>query len=807
MARHGNRHPLTAPSTPSPAPSLLPHIPPAPPRPVRLYGRGVIFTADGTTYSSANGSLALSSTVNRTGMERPLGRWTESIYTWKAAGSITLFQTSLRLYDQIITSSGSRAGMVVFRQQWPDGASRAGSGNQNAVSSSFPIFDTGRHSDVVEQGYWQWMSNWEGTSEPRVWNADGLHMPALLSGPTAGPIIVFDRGNSSVRQVASVISPSSGFMDASMVQQRDGSLHFGMMDSYASIPSSHSLDHVVYIEANGVVQATEHWGDVLLDRYHKEREPMYAPLETRYVGYSSDNGAFYYYNPLNNGSYEDTFLAVQRYFRQAQIPYRHLELDSFWYYKAAGGGVLNWTAMPSAFPSGLVEFARRIQMPFTAHNRWWAPNPSYAKQFGGQYDWIVEPSHSVPVDPRFWPDLFNNASQWGLRVYEQDWLSPEYSDTTALHSQVGLARQWLMQMGSGAWDRHRIIIQYCGPLIRHILQSVEIEAVRQSRASGDYEPGNRQWDNWDIRYTSLLMWSLGVAPYKDTYWTTSAQPGNKYAVGYEPEPDMQSLIAILSAGPVLPGDAIGRTNVSLLNMSYRADGLLLKPDRPAFPTDADFVGMAFDPAYNRTVGRSSTTYTAYRSPVGDFATVMNLRTLRDCNRTGYAAPPARTARGWYLGAGLRPVGTAAVVSFHYSEALHWAAEAAGVAPLVRRLVVGLDEPVPHVGQDVPACGYIYTRVSPCIGTLCVLGEADKWVAISKQRIARLAQNAEGAALALEGSPGEVVRIGFMVTGGTEAVAECALGREGRAVLDWRVASLPKYTCTAAADDVVYGEAR
>ena len=44
--------------------------------------------------------------------------------------------------------------------------------------------------------------------------------------------------------------------------------------------------------------------------------------------------SFYYYNPLNNGSYSATFLAVQRYAEAEHIPYRHFELDSFWYEQA-----------------------------------------------------------------------------------------------------------------------------------------------------------------------------------------------------------------------------------------------------------------------------------------------------------------------------------------------------------------------------------------------------------------------------------------------------------------------------------------
>ena len=519
--------------------------------------------------------------------------------------------------------------------------------------------------------------------------------------------------------------------------------------------------------------------------------------------------AFYYYNPLQNQSYEATFLAVQQYFHNEYIPYRHLELDSFWYYKATGGGVVNWTAMPSAFPSGLVAFQQKIHLNFTAHNRWWSPCPTYAKQCGGQYDWIVETAHSVPTDAHFWPDLFANASQWGLRVYEQDWLGTEFADTLALHTQIGLARQWLMQMGEGAWGAGKMIIQYCGPQIRHILQSVEIEAVRQSRASADYEPGNVKWDNWDIRYTSLLFYALGVAPYKDTWWSSSSQPGNIYAVGYEPEPDLQALIAALSAGPVLPGDAIGRSNVTLINMTCRADGLLLKPDRPAFPTDADFIGMAFDPTYNRTVGRSSTTFTSYTTAGGDYTLLMNLRALHDCNRTSSSATPSplpRTVRQLYLEAGIHPTAESAVVTLHYSDGLHRAARMQGIS-LPRYHHLRMDEPVPELLQPLPACGYVYLRASPCMGQLCVMGEMDKWVSMSKQRVVRFAQNATGAELELEGLPGEMVHVSYGQPGGAGGVlvADCRLGRSGTAVLTFRVSTRLAYTCSSEQKRVEEGE--
>lgn len=48
-----------------------------------------------------------------------------------------------------------------------------------------------------------------------------------------------------------------------------------------------------------------------------------------------------------------------------------------------------------------------------------------------------------------------------------------------------------MQMGRAA-ETNGQTIQYCMSHVRHILQAVEIPAVTNARASGDYHPGNDQ---------------------------------------------------------------------------------------------------------------------------------------------------------------------------------------------------------------------------------------------------------------------------------------------------------------------------
>ena len=47
---------------------------------------------------------------------------------------------------------------------------------------------------------------------------------------------------------------------------------------------------------------------------------------------------------------------------------------------------------------------------------------------------------------------------------------------------------------------------------RHVMQSVAIPAVTHSRASGDYQPSNSQWNIGD---SSILTHSIGLAPFKD----------------------------------------------------------------------------------------------------------------------------------------------------------------------------------------------------------------------------------------------------------------------------------------------------
>lgn len=144
------------------------------------------------------------------------------------------------------------------------------------------------------------------------------------------------------------------------------------------------------------------------------------------------------------------------------------------------------------FPHGAAYLYNKTKLPASAHNKYWDPKVVYAKQNGGNYNFVIDSftMKSLPDDQQFWNDLFYNSSRWGLLTYEQDWLNHQTLDFTPLLTDTDLGKRWLHQMGSSA-QKFNMTVQYCMSLSRHVLQSVEIQSVTQVRVTNDYAT------NWD----------------------------------------------------------------------------------------------------------------------------------------------------------------------------------------------------------------------------------------------------------------------------------------------------------------------
>jgi hypothetical protein len=414
----------------------------------------------------------------------------------------------------------------------------------------------------------------DGSRHAGLWNSSDKVVHSSMEG---GPIVLFnftERGQDDIL----VLSPFSRFM-ATSIAENSRTLEYGVMGSILSIPANYNHSMIVFYSPRGINEGVREWGQTMQKAHNRTNEHRLNDLTINYLGYYTDNGGYYYYHTEEGINYEETIVNVRH---QIPLPIHYIQLDSWWYYKGIGDGVSNWTARPDIFPDGLQALHRRVEnIPLAAHNRYWAYDTVYKQNYSFVLDEKNEKALPVGNDS-FWIDLFTQARDWGLVLYEQDWLNVQTEEFSPTNTDIYLGHQWLTSMGEAA-EKTGINIQYCMSLPRHILTALEIPHVTHARASGDYAGHltNPKSSQWNMGISSMFADAIGLAPFKDVFWSTSLEPGAPYKPSTnEVLPEREILIATLSTGPVGPGDAINYTNVNRIMKCCRQDGLILKPDRP-----------------------------------------------------------------------------------------------------------------------------------------------------------------------------------------------------------------------------------
>jgi hypothetical protein len=478
---------------------------------------------------------------------------------------------------------------IVFEQYFPQGLEGTSAGDPDTLSSRFPAFiidstavvDTGnRERNTSLTGYAQWVSWYYGESSSRrkLLAAPGFQTPiyglwnrnATLDGGIGGSGVICLFHDHDIKSI--VLSALTGLMSLSHESSRAGALDYGVMGNATSFPKGYSVKVIMQF-GTGISSVMGDWGNTMRLFYNSKASQIsrQSDLTLNYLGFTTDNGAYYYYNTIPTLSYEDTIIEIKSYADQQQLPYRYVLIDSWWYYKGESGGVTQWSPRPDIFPNGLDYLFNVTSWHIQAHNRYWDKDTVYASDNDGKYKFITDSikNGSVPIDENFWGDLFQNSSSWGLKVYEQDWLFNEfYEYVSQMLESVELGELWLSQMAAGA-KVNNVTIQYCMPYVRHLLQSLQYDVVTQARASDDYVVSPYDGvDNWRIGGQLILLEALGLAGSKDGFWTRKYQPGNPYGdEKYEPYAKLHSAVATLSGGPIAIADGIGYTDVGLVMSS------------------------------------------------------------------------------------------------------------------------------------------------------------------------------------------------------------------------------------------------
>ncbi|XP_059175577.1 uncharacterized protein LOC131955455 [Physella acuta] len=694
-----------------------------------LTSGATFFNNDQKQFTNADNSLKLMSTTATSGYDR-LGLWQNTNFIYQA-GTLSV-TASIKIYTV------PDLPFIIFSQTYQNTATKTSAPDSKHVISGFPTFRTTSDADL---GYVAYGGDMAGYSKLSVGRYNPL--ASITTGIEGGPLVLFDNSSNAL-----VVSPMSQFMAASnqisLVRQE---LSYGIMGLVDSVPSNYSIDFIVYYSNQGINQAMKGWGELLKFWYNKNLEHRAYGITLNYMGYWTDNGAYYYYHTEEGKNYEKTMLDAVNYINAQKIPFKYTQYDSWWYAKGKTSGVLTWTPTPETIPDGFKYLSDQTKLPFTCHNRFWDSATPYARYNGGRYNFI--PDHSsglaVPDDDQFWLDLFNMTQQWGpFIMYEQDWLDKETDENKILQSDLFVGRRWLVGMGKGAEAYKTIGIQYCMSYSRHILQSLEIPTVTQARVSGDYQPGGRQWD---IGISSMFADAVGVAPFKDTFWTTEVQAGSPYGVKTEKHTGLNSVISTLSTGPVGPGDGIGFINTTLLMRCCDSDGKILQPSVPATAIDDQMIKRAFL-SYPGPVGEVYTTYSNISGLI--FGIVLAAEMSNE-----YSLKPSN---GWTFGQLPKSV------VYSGTDSSKLPAMFSDNSPL-------------ELGPECSTTNFCLYYTSPILQLgvrtqVILLGEENKWVPLSPKRFYSIHQTHEDIIIVLNVNARESVTLRFMEELGPVLTVEC-----------------------------------
>jgi len=404
---------------------------------------------------------------------------------------------------------------------------------------------------------------------------------------------------------AAVLSPASQYMTASLYGDGRTEIASGLNREVRALPAGFSYATLL-VFGSGINATWDSWGGALSALAGARRPANDADPGLRYLGYWTDNGAYYYYNYDRRLGYRGTLEALIDRYRAEGIPIRYLQLDSWWYSKSftdpdghsggtknqslpAGewnryGGLMRYQADPALFAAGLAAFQQHIGLPLITHNRWIDPASPYHARFSI--------TGFAAIDPAWWNEIMGYLAGAHVTTYEQDWLNVIYEHSPELMSHPGVGESFTDAMAQAAAE-HGLTMQYCMPLPRHFLQGVRYGNLTSIRVSGDRLTPER-WDHF--LYGSRLASALGIWPWTDVFMSHETD---------------NLLLATLSAGMVGTGDAIGTEDKANLLRAVRADGVIVKPDSAAVPIDSRYLATPGEPMIAAAHTDHGTLHTSY----------------------------------------------------------------------------------------------------------------------------------------------------------------------------------------------------
>jgi len=671
------------------------------------------------------------------------GKFDSVTLKWKAAG--LRFDTAFRVYDS--------EPIIEFSHSFPEGYSAGKKSRFEDTALNFPVFAA--TGDVQElylysYSYRIWPSPVFGKNVRKTfrgWEDGANRTPLMIMDEEGGSAVLSPLGDYLIRIVRVLDLDGQGFAPAAAV---------GLNGELERLDPGHGSRSILVFDDGGPNSALMAYGSALLRDSGKKPLANDSYYFLKYIGYWTDNGAYYYYRTEEGKDYETTLLDMREYLKEEEIPLKYFQMDSWWYPKSElDNGVLVWEPREDMFPGGFEPFQAKLGLPLTFHNRYFAVDTPYQDRFEFVKDYKnPDPGEGATggkgelrgVHPAT-RDIFDlwagQVDRWGGVMYEQDWLGTQMDRVAQLRSDPDLADNWMSWMAD-AMDRKGLDIQYCMPTMGFYLESTKFQNVSNIRSSNDYQVrlggrSNQLW--WEHVYTSPIIWALGVYPFKDVIITNppgkmeknpvlrnlQGTTGDKYEEGItltEPFYHQSALLSILSAGPVGVGDRKGDVNKPIVMLMADEKGVLVKPDAPMAPIDR---------MYYTDTRTSATALTGYTTSTAGGST-------------------------WYYVLGLNVTEAMAKAKFELtSEDINTGGRYVAY-DFTRKRALALGEDF-TIKQNLDALDFMYIVLAPMTGTgRALIGDTGKYVTASSGRIKDWSDAPEAMEIDLAGPEGSETQL-------------------------------------------------
>ncbi|CAF4451635.1 unnamed protein product, partial [Adineta steineri] len=106
-------------------------------------------------------------------------------------------------------------------------------------------------------------------------------------------------------------------------RQTDNRLEYGVMGSILTIPANYNHSMIVFYSSEGINEGIRKWGKTMQKAFNRTNKNRLNDLTINYLGYYTDNGAYYYYNTEQGMNYEETMINVHN---QIPLPFHYIQL-------------------------------------------------------------------------------------------------------------------------------------------------------------------------------------------------------------------------------------------------------------------------------------------------------------------------------------------------------------------------------------------------------------------------------------------------------------------------------------------------